>query len=329
MTAPHLVILGAGASRAAMPQGDRNGRQLPLMDDLVDTLGLRDMLSRAGVDPAIRNFEEIYSQLAAEAKHAACVAKIEKAVTDYFAPMQLPDEPTLYDLLVLSLREKDMIATFNWDPFLLQAVERLPRRVRSPQIRFIHGCVSVGYCALHDPVVFARVNGRCQRCGQPVTPSRLLYPVTQKDYNSDPLSLANWRDIRLALKNAYLLTIFGYGAPDTDVEAIELLHEGWGDDPRLGSVEVIDIQSEAAVRSKWARFIQHVPTDHFVVCKEFGAAWFARHPRRSCEAFWSTRMQAHPLPECRVPKSSDWNAHRAWSQPLIEQEARLSGMARA
>ena len=32
---PHVVILGAGASLAAFPDGDKNGRKLPLMNDIV------------------------------------------------------------------------------------------------------------------------------------------------------------------------------------------------------------------------------------------------------------------------------------------------------
>ncbi|MFW6223076.1 MAG: hypothetical protein ACOC3T_05645 [Bacteroidota bacterium] len=33
---PHVVILGAGASAAAFPQGDANGKKLPVMNDLAD-----------------------------------------------------------------------------------------------------------------------------------------------------------------------------------------------------------------------------------------------------------------------------------------------------
>ena len=33
---PHLVILGAGASYAAFPNGDKNGRKLPLMNNIVE-----------------------------------------------------------------------------------------------------------------------------------------------------------------------------------------------------------------------------------------------------------------------------------------------------
>ena len=44
--------------------------------------------------------------------------EIETRVDEYFADLELPGHPTIYDRLVLSLREKDLIATFNWDPFL-------------------------------------------------------------------------------------------------------------------------------------------------------------------------------------------------------------------
>jgi hypothetical protein len=49
MGRPHLVILGAGASLAAFPNGDRYGRQLPLMHDLISKLGLEGPLSEHGV----------------------------------------------------------------------------------------------------------------------------------------------------------------------------------------------------------------------------------------------------------------------------------------
>ena len=37
----HIVILGAGASIAAFPDGDVNGNRLPTMDNLVEMLGLQ------------------------------------------------------------------------------------------------------------------------------------------------------------------------------------------------------------------------------------------------------------------------------------------------
>ena len=38
INSPHVVILGAGASRASFPDGDKNGIELPLMCDLAQKL---------------------------------------------------------------------------------------------------------------------------------------------------------------------------------------------------------------------------------------------------------------------------------------------------
>ena len=69
MERPHVVLLGAGASRAAFPQGDKNGVKLPVMCDLVEMVGLDRILERSGIDYANRNFEEVYSDLYEQSEH--------------------------------------------------------------------------------------------------------------------------------------------------------------------------------------------------------------------------------------------------------------------
>jgi hypothetical protein len=41
---PHVYILGAGASVAAFPNGERNGKKLPLMSNFVEVVGLKHVL---------------------------------------------------------------------------------------------------------------------------------------------------------------------------------------------------------------------------------------------------------------------------------------------
>src|SRR6185503_14778703 len=115
---PHVVILGAGASRAAFPAGDVKGQQLPLLPDLVDIVQLGPLLEKAGVSYKGRNFEDLYSSLHSTDKEAPVLRGIEEAIYDYFDALRLPDRPTLYDHLLVSLRPRDIVATFNWDPFL-------------------------------------------------------------------------------------------------------------------------------------------------------------------------------------------------------------------
>jgi hypothetical protein len=117
---PHLVLLGAGASRAAFPNGEKNGKKLPLMDDFVETIGIQDLASRSGTAWQGRNFERFYADLHADSSKTSLRQQVDERVFHYFVNLEIPDEPCLYDYLVLSLREKDIIATFNWDPFLKQ-----------------------------------------------------------------------------------------------------------------------------------------------------------------------------------------------------------------
>ncbi len=111
------------------------------------------------------------------------------------------------------------------------------------------------------------------------------------------------------------------------MEAVSLLRDGWGEERRLGNIEIIDIRPEAELRPVWESFIKHVPSAHFVVWKKFYSGWFAHHPRRSGEAFWNTRMQADPPHERPIPEKADWDALRDWVAPLLEQEASQAATA--
>src|SRR5262249_29891895 len=152
---------------------------------------------------------------------SAVIQEIEERVWSYFADMRLLQEPTLYDHLVLSLRPRDVIATFNWDPFLADAVARNVDRAPMPQMLFLHGNVRVGRCSEHG--IKYLIEQECDACGAALEPTRLLFPIRKKDYASDPIVQAQWDHLKFSLREAFTLTIFGYGAPTTDVEALELM----------------------------------------------------------------------------------------------------------
>ena len=46
---PHVVLLGAGASCAAIPNGDKNGRKISAMNGFIKKLGLTDILYRCNL----------------------------------------------------------------------------------------------------------------------------------------------------------------------------------------------------------------------------------------------------------------------------------------
>src|SRR5215217_3901882 len=83
---PHLVILGAGASLAACPNGDAYGNKLPVMTNLIETIGIPRLSNteHAKVD----NFESFYSDLVTSGNNEKFIAELEGIVRTYFSSVQ-------------------------------------------------------------------------------------------------------------------------------------------------------------------------------------------------------------------------------------------------
>jgi hypothetical protein len=314
---PHVVILGAGASLAAFPHGEGNGIPLPLMADFVETLGIARQLRSAQVDYQGKNFEEVYGAIAEKPEYAELRRLIEEETYSYFSRMRLPNEPTIYDHLVLSLREKDLIATFNWDPFLYFACLRNHKHVKLPHCVYLHGNVAVGYCREHKTK--GMMGYACSKCRQRFAASKLLFPILKKNYSSDPFISVEWDTLRNFLKSAYMVTIFGYSAPESDVEAKQLMKEAWGDAEKrdLEEFEIIDIKSQDEVAATWKGFIH---THHYITCNNFYGSHLARHPRRTCEAMWNQLMECKFLHNNPIPREMSLNEFYTWIQPLVKAE---------
>lgn len=314
----HVVILGAGASLAAFPDGDANGISLPLMCDFVGKLGLERDLNNYKIDFKGQNFEEIYSNLYEKDEYKDLIEIIETKTSKYFSRMKLPSEPTIYDHLVLSLRGKDLIATFNYDPFLYLACLRNYNNADLPNVVYLHGNVAVGYCLEHQKKGMAGCS--CSVCQKPYQPSRLLFPVLKKNYTKDPFISAEWKALRNYLKTAYMVTIFGYSAPKSDMEAIKLMKDAWGDVNKreLEEIEIIDIKDKDELRETWSKFIH---THHYMTFINFYDSFIAKHPRRTCEAMWNQLMECKFISDNDIPKDYNFKELYNWFEPLIEIEA--------
>ena len=317
--APHVIVLGAGASLAAFPNGDRHGATLPLMKNLIEKTGLLPVLGLHGIATPIDNFEAFYDHLASKGTNPVLQDAIEQTIRKYFAELELPDEATLYDYLLLSLREKDLIATFNWDPFLAQAYRRNAEIRRLPQIVFLHGNVAIGTCHAHRQKGFA--SDTCHKCNEVLTPTRLLYPVKQKNYTSDGFIANEWEMLRSFLGRAYMVTIFGYSAPATDIAARTLMLDGWKSNPtvELGHIDIVDIRPRAEIETSWSDFFvrqQYGTYDDMLDTYQF------RHPRRSCDAFAMARLQQQPWSENPFPCFKELSRLHDWIKPLLDEEER-------
>ena len=315
--APHLVILGAGASVAALPDGDKCGRRLPVIATLSSLLGLDELFEQHGLAAPGVNFEAVYSDLSDSGTHPDLLRSLEDRVRGYFASLELPDGPTIYDHLVLSLRSKDAIATFNWDPFLWQALQRNYGVAPLPKAFFLHGNVAIGSCA-HDRIQGDR-RDRCRVCGTPFAESRLLYPVKDKDYATDPLIKAQWAGFETYLEHAYLFTVFGYGAPTTDAKAVEVMRAAWRrpGERELEEVEIIDIRPDKELERAWDPFIVRT---HYRIVNSFGRSTLGRWPRRSCEAIYNQFMMLELSSEHHAPIDGTLEEIQEWYRPYATHE---------
>lgn len=316
----HTVILGAGATIATIPNGDRNGKKSSVMNGLIEKLGMQDLLKDIGLKTTSDNLEDIYAELYGRPECCDIVKELEMRLYNYFAALQLPDNPTIYDLLILSLTDKDAIATFNWDPLLIQAYVRCHSITSNlPHILCLHGNVGVGFCT--DHFEFGAIDAECPVCGEVLPPTKLLYPIKEKDYTSDLYIKGCWDAVQCMIENSYAITIFGYSAPNSDVGAVKLLKTAWGDlDSReLEEVSVIDIISEDEMLEKWKDFIY---THHYRYTSDFYNSYLGMFPRRSCEMIFGT-YQLNIAPDCNKgfkPNMSWEEVENLLHDVLMEEE---------
>jgi len=322
----HIVILGAGASIAStLRDKEKNNRKLPSMNNIIDVLNLNELIELLPDEyKALQNnFEKLYSKLFSDREYYDIRVQIENKIYDYFKKLELPDKPTIYDYLILSLRHrKDVIASFNWDPFLYQAYVRNSEFVEPPGILFLHGNVAIGYSKKDKQS--GPAGWYSKKTEEYFKPTKLLYPVDKKNYNSDEYIQSQWEALAYELKNAERVTIYGYRAPETDVEAIDLMSKAWGtpEERNMEQFELIDIRDEEEVKQSWNKFIH---SHHYDFTDSFFKSSIANHPRRTIESYrhWtlpSTLSEAFQEGN-KVPVSFDtFNEMWNWYKPLIEEE---------
>lgn len=322
---PHVVLLGAGATMAAIPNGDKNGKKSSVMSGFIEKLDMQDILSSAKLKTMSDNLEDIYSELSSSEEYKDVCEELEQRIYNYFSSFEIPDEPTVYDFLLLSLTSKDLIATFNWDPLLLQAYQRVYKITNNlPELAFLHGNVMVGVCHKHKRGGI--ISSICPECNKPFSPIKLLYPVSEKNYESDLYISDSWNCLRYYLDKAYMFTIFGYSAPISDKSAIDLLKMAWGslDERSLEEVEIINPDDENKLRERWDAFIH---THHYSVHTNIFDSSLGRFPRRSCEATFDRLMNVKWLDGSKGFKDNmTFDEISDYLKPLIKDEQNNKGI---
>lgn len=289
---PHVVIVGAGASIAAC-RIDKNGKEVPLLKNIHNILGLTDLLKKYDFsDEQMDDFEKLFSSIYGKVEYKSLQEKLEYEVCNYFSKLQIPEEPTLYDYLILSLTEKDAIISFNWDPFLMQAYRRNINVGNLPELIFPHGNSGVGLC--YDCKIKGYANCLCPKCFKYLEQMPLLYPIEKKDYNSKLIIKNEWARAKEVLSRAAGITVYGYGAPVTDVEAIELMQSANSISQMkdIAPFTIINLpKNEKEQRKKWANFYD---VKMVLYCNHFEETLLWKNPRVSLETLFDSILQQKP-----------------------------------
>lgn len=289
---PHVVVIGAGASVAACRK-DKFGREVPLLRNIHHLLGLTKELKKYHFsDLEMADFELLYSNIYGKKEYGELVSFLENRVRDYFKELVIPDEITYYDYLILSLTSKDAIISFNWDPFLMQAYRRNLTVGNLPELIFVHGNVGVGLC--HTCHVKGYADTLCPNCYKALDDMPLLFPIGKKDYDSHPIIHNEWSLAKHYLSRAAGITVYGYGAPQTDIEAVELMKTAYTES-NIKDIAPFTIINLSSVKDeqlkKWKEFFD---SEMMLYCETFEESLLWRNPRVSLETLFDARLQQHP-----------------------------------
>lgn len=278
---PHVVIVGAGASKAVM------GDACPTMNGAIEQIGLDKILNRVKLQTTSKNLEAIYSELFNRGDECKDVRiAMEKALFDYFSNVHLPETLTIYDLLILSLTNKDCIISFNWDKLLIEAYNRVSGITNNkPEMLFLHGNVGAGVC--EDCMTFGPIQNHCPKCRKPYKQVPLLYPVEKKDYKSNIFIRNQWTVAKDYISRAGKVTIYGYSAPSSDKEASETLKASFSkyeNVHRLDTVEVIERPgfNRSEISDTWEYFFSKT-NYHQSFEESFFDSSLAKAPRRTIQ----------------------------------------------
>jgi len=148
---------------------------------------------------------------------------------------------------------------------------------------------------------------------------KLLYPVEKKNYSSNEFINEEWKILSEYFKSSLYVTIFGYSAPVSDVDAKKLMLDASMENKSRNfyELEIIDIKPKAEVEDTWYDFIY---SHHFSVIDDFKKSSLWHHPRRSTDAFFNAYLMNSPLDDNPFPEFNDIYEMHKWIEPLLKEE---------
>jgi len=142
----HVVIVGSVQARLHFRREIEMGKKLPTMQNFASVLALDSILQSETYHHHTMTLRD-YSTLVADPTKQRLAKQSNRSLMIIFSSLELPDAPTLYDHLVLSLAPKRCNSHIQLDTFLCQACVRNRHFADAPHILFLHGNAAVGYCS--------------------------------------------------------------------------------------------------------------------------------------------------------------------------------------
>lgn len=122
----------------------------------------------------------------------------------------------------------------------------------------------------------------------------LLFPIGEKDYSSYSVIQNQWHRALYYLSRAAGITIYGYSAPASDLNAVELLKSAFkqSNTQDIAPFTIINLKkNESVQKSKWKDFFD---ARMVFFCESFEETILWSHPRVSLEAMFDSILQGHP-----------------------------------
>ena len=305
----HLVILGAGSTIATIPNGDKNGEESYTLANLLKDKTFTSFLEKVQRNFSTNDVEDLCKQLYKEDR--PLYYEFESLVRKKYARLELPEEFTILDRLVLSLTSNDAIVSFNWDDLVIQAYQRMSDYVPEemlPILAFPHGNAQTVY------------NNKHYTSKRIVTnpgwfDSPLNMPVDEIDYKSDVFINSQWHILDFFMRNAQMITFFGYRGPDSDEQDLKHLDELFAKNEICDKIEIIDKDQESAVEvaKRLERF--KMQPNWLYPCADFWHSTIAKYPRRTLSVLdnWNYSVRTSAKEE----SLAEFLKHIG---PLIEEE---------
>ena len=305
----HLVILGAGSTIATIPNGDKNGEESYTLANLLKDKTFTSFLEKVQGNFSTNDVEDLCKQLYKEDR--PLYYEFESLVRKKYARLELPEEFTILDRLVLSLTPNDAIVSFNWDDLVIQAYQRMSEYVPEemlPILAFPHGNAQAVYDKKH--YTSKRIVTSTSWFDSP-----LNMPVDEIDYKSDVFINSQWHILDFFMRNAQMIIFFGYRGPDSDEQDLKHLDELFAKNEICDKIEIIDKDQESAVEvaKRLERF--KMQPNWLYPCADFWHSTIAKYPRRTLSVLdnWNYSVRTSAKEE----SLAEFLKHIG---PLIEEE---------